>query len=88
MSYPIDPHIQNTKNKIYLKLPSIFDPQPQRVSWSDNKLASLSGRGDRSSAFLGDDTELIFDDRQRLDITLVVIIYLVTPQVHPVSKED
>jgi hypothetical protein len=41
-----------------------------------------------ASSFLGDDIELILDDRQGLDITLVVIIYLVTPQVHPGSKEN
>ena len=63
-----------TQKQVYFKLPSIFDLQPQRVSWSDNKLAPLPGRGDWSSTFLGDDTEMIFDGRQRLDITLVVII--------------
>jgi len=39
----------------YLKLPSTFSLQPQRVSWSDNKLAPLPGRGYWSSASLGDD---------------------------------
>jgi hypothetical protein len=42
-------------------------------------MAPLPGRGDRSSASLGDDKDLIFDDRQRLDTISVVIIYLATP---------
>jgi hypothetical protein len=49
------------------KLPGISDLQPRRVSWSDNKLAPLPGRGDRSSASLGDDIDLVLDDRQEVD---------------------
>ena len=41
------------------------------------KVASLPGRGDWSLASLGDDIDLGFDDRQGLDIIMVVIFYLV-----------
>jgi hypothetical protein len=46
-------------------------------------------RGEEIEAQLSWETtqRLILDDRQGLDITLVVIIYLATPQVHPGSKE-
>ena len=36
-------HTYKIQKQFYLKLPSIFVLQPQRVSWSDNKLAPLSG---------------------------------------------
>jgi hypothetical protein len=50
-------HLYKIQKHLFLKLPSTFGLQPQRVSWSDNKLAPLPGRGDRSSASLGDDID-------------------------------
>ena len=52
-----DPIVPSTPTYHILKLPSTFGIQPQRVSWSDNKLAPLPGRGDRSSTSLGDDID-------------------------------
>jgi hypothetical protein len=39
-------HLYKIQKHSFLKLPSTFGLQPQRVSWSDNKLAPLPGRGD------------------------------------------
>jgi hypothetical protein len=42
-------------------------------------LAPLPGRGDRSSASLGDDIDLVLDDRQEVDTFRLYIFYLATP---------
>ena len=53
---PILPIIEWTIERI-IKLQGIFELQPRRVSWSDNILASLLGRGDWSSTSLGHDID-------------------------------
>ena len=75
------------KKHLFLKLPSTFGLQPQRVSWRDNKLAPLSGRGDRSSASLGDDIDLLLDDRKEIDTIRLYIFYLATPLTKWLPKE-
>jgi hypothetical protein len=63
--YPIDPP---TEKYLFLKLPSTFGLQPQRVSWSDNKMAPLPGRGVQKLIFLGErQADLFLDDRQGID---------------------
>ena len=67
------PHlIHFRKPQKHCKLPGILELQPRGVSWSDNKLVPLPGKGDWSSASLGDDIDPCFDDRQSLGVILVV----------------
>jgi hypothetical protein len=70
---------------IFLSYQASLVYNPKEFLGVITKLAPLPGKQNLSYAFLGYETEMIFDDRQRLDILLVLIIYLVTPQVHPGS---
>ena len=79
-------HIHKTQKHSFLKLPSTSGLQPQRVSWSDNKLAPLPGKSSKLS-FLGRRHRASFDDRQSLDITRLYIFYMATPLTKWLSKE-